>query len=117
VSGGGRRGCCGVGFRVSCPLTPDPSPPLGARGDLVFSFQFSVAGRWLVVGFFCGEGSSGPPRPRWGRGGDLVFSFQFSVASCQLPGGGWWLVVGFFCGEGSSGPPRPRKGRGVGGEG
>jgi hypothetical protein len=40
-------------FRVSCPLTPGPSPPLGARGGFsVFSCQFSVAGRWLVVGFF-----------------------------------------------------------------
>ncbi len=31
-------------FGVCCPLTPDPSPPLGARGGFVVSFQFGGAG-------------------------------------------------------------------------
>jgi len=37
---------------VRCPLTPDPSPPAGARGDLVFSFQFlvfSLAGQFVAL--------------------------------------------------------------------
>ena len=30
--------CCGVwGLRECCPLTPDPSPPAGARGGFWFS--------------------------------------------------------------------------------
>ena len=38
--------------RVCCPLTPDPSPPAGARGDLVAGFQFSVfslAGQFVAL--------------------------------------------------------------------
>jgi len=41
---------------LCCPLTPDPSPPLGARGATIWfsvaSFQCSVASEqwvWLVL--------------------------------------------------------------------
>ncbi|MFN9034807.1 MAG: hypothetical protein ACK5YO_00815 [Planctomyces sp.] len=32
----------GGALQVCCPLTPDPSRPAGARGDLIVSFQFGA---------------------------------------------------------------------------
>ena len=51
ISIGGLWSGRGAGvWGVPGPLTPDPSPPAGARGDLVFSFQFGGAVRGFAWG-------------------------------------------------------------------